>query len=287
MSNSNPCQTIPLDAITTLYDQRCEIYSETWHEALASDYVLWTSPTEGQTVLDLACGTGMVTRRFQQVVGANGVVVGVDVSAGMLEKAHALRGDDEFATFPMYLKADIQDLDAIEALSGTKGTWDVITCCSAITLLPDVEAAIEHWTSWLKRDGRLVVDIPAAGSQSGHLGPEILSVLSSEGLLEWSHDASNSWLGADDRLVRAFQRAGLQINVRHGGSYNERKIFPDEVDEWFENLVGNPFYDIHFLGSDNRNMAKKRFKEIAMSRRKDHEHIHETIHVIVAIGQKV
>src|SRR5438132_791703 len=44
----------------------------------------------GERVLDVACGTGGVTRRVAQVVGAAGKVAGLDVNEGMLSMARTV-----------------------------------------------------------------------------------------------------------------------------------------------------------------------------------------------------
>ncbi len=55
--------------------------------------VMWTSvidemgATSGKKVLDVCCGTGVMCARIADVVGAGGVVVGVDLSEKMLKKA--------------------------------------------------------------------------------------------------------------------------------------------------------------------------------------------------------
>ncbi|MGQ0536624.1 MAG: class I SAM-dependent methyltransferase, partial [Methanobacteriota archaeon] len=46
-----------------------------------------TGAKEGDRVLDLACGTGLGLAALRRLVGATGEVVGVDVSADMLERA--------------------------------------------------------------------------------------------------------------------------------------------------------------------------------------------------------
>jgi len=44
----------------------------------------------GSRVLDVACGTGVVTRLAAERAGAEGYVVGLDFNAGMLSRARAL-----------------------------------------------------------------------------------------------------------------------------------------------------------------------------------------------------
>ena len=43
----------------------------------------------GDRVLDIACGTGVVTRLAANKTGPNGRVVGLDLNAGMLTRARA------------------------------------------------------------------------------------------------------------------------------------------------------------------------------------------------------
>jgi ubiquinone/menaquinone biosynthesis C-methylase UbiE len=46
-------------------------------------------PRSGERVLDVACGTGVVTRLVAQRVGQTGKVVGLDLNLGMLAVAAA------------------------------------------------------------------------------------------------------------------------------------------------------------------------------------------------------
>ena len=45
----------------------------------------------GQTVLDVACGTGVVARAARERLAGNGTVVGVDLNEAMLTVARRLR----------------------------------------------------------------------------------------------------------------------------------------------------------------------------------------------------
>ena len=58
--------------------------------ALAQDLVTRVALTAGEQVLDVACGTGVVTRQAAQAVGPTGQVIGLDINAGMLRVARTL-----------------------------------------------------------------------------------------------------------------------------------------------------------------------------------------------------
>lgn len=56
---------------------------------LAAELVDLAGLREGERVVDIACGTGVVTRLAAERVGADGAVVGVDINPGMLAVARA------------------------------------------------------------------------------------------------------------------------------------------------------------------------------------------------------
>src|SRR5215472_14127727 len=57
----------------------------------AADLIERAELQAGQRVLDAACGTGIVARLAAAQVGSSGRVAGLDINAGMLEKARALQ----------------------------------------------------------------------------------------------------------------------------------------------------------------------------------------------------
>jgi ubiquinone/menaquinone biosynthesis C-methylase UbiE len=68
------------------YDVTAEMYDERYSEEQSRKYVkaLVNVKVEGATVLDVGCGSGMF---FEQVAGTAKMVVGVDLSRGLLLKA--------------------------------------------------------------------------------------------------------------------------------------------------------------------------------------------------------
>lgn len=179
MSSEKPSapETQPQTA-SRLYDARSETYEtswSSWHKIFSawvvSDIV---RPQRGEKILDLACGTGLVTFTAAEAVGPRGEVIGVDVSEGMLSVARAklekraeigekVGGDVKFVVH------DIGDLDGCKELKGREGTFDAITCVSALVLLRDPVTALRQWKKYLKPTGRLITDVTHERNSIGGL----------------------------------------------------------------------------------------------------------------------
>lgn len=139
-----------------LYDSRSGQYDDSHHPRLARHMVELAKVQSGENVLDLACGTGLVSFPASAIVGTSGSVVGVDISSGMLNEArkkvalHAVRNIS-------FHEHSITELETLEAIANK--SFDLIICCSALVLLEDAAAALKNWTTYLKPGGRLVVDV--------------------------------------------------------------------------------------------------------------------------------
>lgn len=102
----------------------------------------------GERVLDVACGTGVVTRLAAQQVGPAGQVVGLDLNAGMLARAKA-------APSPPGAVVDWREGDA-GALPFEAGSFDAVICQLGFQYFPDRERAAREMCRVLKPTGRLV-----------------------------------------------------------------------------------------------------------------------------------
>jgi len=138
-----------------LYDGRAANYDDSWHGRFSSHLVQILDLKPGERVLDLACGTGLVTFKAAERVGPSGHTVGVDISTGMLAQAHAkLQGHT--LNNVQFHNHSITELDSLPELQ--EHTFDAITCASALVLLPHPQAAITQWAKYLKPGGRLITD---------------------------------------------------------------------------------------------------------------------------------
>jgi SAM-dependent methyltransferase len=105
---------------------------------------------EGDVVLDLACGPGNFSREFARAVGRQGLVVGVDASATMLE-----RGGRE-------LRAAGQDNLVLFRAGATRlpfrnASFDACCCFAALHLFDDPFAALDEIRRALRPGGRIAL----------------------------------------------------------------------------------------------------------------------------------
>lgn len=142
-----------------MYNIRADNYEASWHPSFAARFVSMAEVLPSQAVLDLACGTGLVTFDVAARVGPSGSVLAVDISEGMLgvAKAKKERIGSDAANVTLVLH-DITDIDGLAEAQGK--SFDAITVASALVLLQDAPAAVEQWMKYLKPGGKIVVDVP-------------------------------------------------------------------------------------------------------------------------------
>jgi SAM-dependent methyltransferase len=104
----------------------------------------------GERVLDLACGTGIVARLAAPLVGAEGEIVGVDVSPAMVEVARA--------SAPRGAKTDFREGDAV-ALDLPAERFDVTLCQQGLQFFPDRAAALRGVFRALAPGGRVALAV--------------------------------------------------------------------------------------------------------------------------------
>jgi ubiquinone/menaquinone biosynthesis C-methylase UbiE len=153
-----------------LYDVRAEDYDNSHHPNFAKWIVTdMLKPQPAEHILDLACGTGLVSFPAAEAVGPEGIVVGIDVSDGMLmeaEKKILLRKERGHGLNVQFINHDIADLASCAELKGREGTFDAIVCASALVLLRDPWHATRDWIrTWLKPGGRFITDVLDCTSQ--------------------------------------------------------------------------------------------------------------------------
>lgn len=158
----------------------------------------------GSRILDVGCGTGLPTTR--QLAEAGHTVLGVDLSAGMLELARA----NVPSPMAEFRRVDLADLRPSGEGPGTVGQFDGIACFFALLMLPrkEIPSALRLLRSLLRPGGLLGMSmveadlddaaIPFLGHTirvSGYLRDELRQVVRDAGF-DIAHEESYSYAPA-------------------------------------------------------------------------------------------
>ena len=103
----------------------------------------------GETVLDLGSGSGMDSFVAAGLVGANGKIVGIDITPEQLDNANRLRGDG-FNNIEFH-NARVDDLPFEDA------SFDVAISNGVINLVADKQKAFEQIARVLRKGGRMAI----------------------------------------------------------------------------------------------------------------------------------
>jgi len=116
---------------------------------LAEHMIELAEVAEGERVLDVACGTGSLTRLLAAAAGATGRVADVDLSPQMIAVARELGspGDAEI---------DYQEGSA-DALPFDDAEFSLLICQQGLQFFPDRPAALKQMHGALAPGGRLAV----------------------------------------------------------------------------------------------------------------------------------
>lgn len=149
-----------------MYNARAAVYDDSWHPSFARKLLDLTTIHAGDRVLDLACGTGLVTILAAERAGKTGFVLGLDISDGMLEVAKRRCSDFIAGGTVELCHHSITSLATLPQLANSMASFDVITCSSAFVLLNNPVAALATWAQYLKPGvGRLIFDVIPPSNQ--------------------------------------------------------------------------------------------------------------------------
>lgn len=181
------------------WDLACEDYEPLWQQQLAparETLLAAASLERGERVLDIACGTGLLTFEAARLVGAAGLVVGTDLSGRMIDCARR-----KAAPEVIFQRMDAQELDL------PASSFDAVLCSLGLMYVPDPAVAIGEMARVVRPGGRLALAVWGERSQCGwaSLFEIVEAEVSSEVCPLFFR------LGQPDQLVGLCAQAGLEV----------------------------------------------------------------------------
>jgi ubiquinone/menaquinone biosynthesis C-methylase UbiE len=104
---------------------------------------------KGDAVLDVACGTGVVTNEIQKKIGKSGYVVGVDTSSTAIKIAKKWNGKKPNVNF---VNTDAEKFNFSKK-------FDVVTCQYALFFFPNAQKALKNMKNSLKKSGNIGISV--------------------------------------------------------------------------------------------------------------------------------
>jgi ubiquinone/menaquinone biosynthesis C-methylase UbiE len=183
------------------WDRAVDYYDASWAAQLApaqDRLITMAALQRGERVLDLACGTGLVTFRAAALVGALGRVVATDISQKMVDRTTAEASRRGLA----HVHAARMGAEAIEYVDGS---FDVVLCALGLMYVPDVPLALREMHRVLAPGGRAVAAVWGARNRCGWA--EIFPIV--EARVQSDVCPMFFQLGTGDALADSFTRAGF------------------------------------------------------------------------------
>jgi demethylmenaquinone methyltransferase/2-methoxy-6-polyprenyl-1,4-benzoquinol methylase len=139
------------DSVASRYDLMNDLMSFGIHRAWKFFTVQQSAVRPGQSVLDLAGGTGDLAKAFSRRVGKRGSVVLSDINAAMLTTGRDRLTDSGVVGNLHYSQADAEQLPFAD------NTFDCVTMAFGLRNVTEKERALESILRVLKPGGRLLV----------------------------------------------------------------------------------------------------------------------------------
>ena len=155
----------------------------------------------GESVLDLACGTGRATRLVVPLLGESGYLAALDISSAMLSVARAV---PQLATASVdWREGDAGDLPFPE------NTFDLVVCNQGLQFFPDREGALREVRRVLKSGGRFVANTWFGLDRQPVRGPLLEAIANRLGVPTSAASPQFS-LGEEAELRSLLEEAGFQ-----------------------------------------------------------------------------
>ncbi len=184
------------------WDRAAAYYESSWQAQLrpAQDLMMQMAALQpGERVIEIACGTGLVSFRMAERVGKSGFVLATDISENMLKIAIQGARDNNID------QVQFRRMDA-EKLDVPHGSFDLAACALGLMYVPWPIKALQEMHRALLPGGRAVSAVWGQRDQCGWA--EIFEIVDKRVSSEVCPMFFN--LGNKDMLKRSFEAAGFR-----------------------------------------------------------------------------
>lgn len=201
-------------------------YESLWQQQLAAARAALLAAaalSAGEQVLDVACGTGLLTFAAASLVGTAGRVTGIDLSGKMIETARRTP-----VANVAFQRMDAQKLDLPAA------GIDVILCGLGLMYMPDPAAALNEMWRVLRPGGRIAL---AVWGERSHCGwAPVFEIVDSEVASEVCPLFFS--FGQQDQLATLCAQAGFEVFDRR--RLNSTLVYVDANEACNAAFLGGP-----------------------------------------------
>lgn len=196
-----------------------------FHPKLARRLVEYAGIKPGEKIIDMATGTGLVAIAAGEIVGDGGTVIGIDISAGMLEQAKTKIETAKINNI------EIRQTD-VETVELPPNSCDKILCCTALPFLRDIPATLRRWYGFIKPGGKIGLCV---FSETAFIAGNVLREAAEQygvSLASW-----NAATGNRDKCYKLLEDVGfksLEVFAEQLGNYID---FGEAIKIWLGSLT--------------------------------------------------
>jgi len=137
------------------WDKAVERYEGSWKfqlEPAQTRMLDLAALAPGERILDVACGTGLVTLRAAARVGEQGMVIGTDISQGMVEAARGIAAR-EGTSHVRYERGEAERIEFDDS------SFDAVLCGLGMMYVPSPQQALAEFARVLRPGGRVSMSV--------------------------------------------------------------------------------------------------------------------------------
>ena len=178
----------------------------------------------GYTVLDMACGTGVITKRLLTKVGKTGTVIGIDSSITAIKIAEK---ENRNKTNLNFILSDVEFIKFNKK-------FDLVTCQYALFFFPNAEKVLQNIKQYLKKNGILALALHGSKDSVPYFS-SILDVIT-KFIPDYIPDGAPNLdrFGTKEQLRKTISKAGFRdIKIQeYSFSYN-----PGTFTDYWQNYL--------------------------------------------------